>query len=59
MQDLHTIEDHIEQKVKEGKLKAVSLINGYKEIAENQPTLLGSGEMQVAPRKVGTVEYVA
>jgi hypothetical protein len=59
MQGLHTIADYIEQKVKEGKLKAVTLINGYKEIAENQPTLLGSGEMQVAPRMVGTVEYVA
>jgi peptidoglycan/xylan/chitin deacetylase (PgdA/CDA1 family) len=57
-QDLHSIADYIEQKVKEGKLKAVTLIDGYKEIAENQPTLLESEEMQVAPRMVGTVEYV-
>ena len=59
MQNLHSIADYIEQKVKEGKLKAVTLIDGYKEIAENQPTLLGLGEMQVAPRMVRTVEYVA
>jgi len=59
LQDLHTIADYIEQKVKEGKLKAVTLIDGYNEIAENQPTLHGSEEMQVAPRMVGTVEYVA
>jgi peptidoglycan/xylan/chitin deacetylase (PgdA/CDA1 family) len=59
LQDLHTIADYIEQNVKEGKLKAVTLIDGYKEIAENQSILLGSGEMQVAPRMVRTVEYVA
>ena len=58
-QNLHSIADYIEQKVKEGKLKAVTLIDGYKEIAENQPILLGSGGMQVAPRMVGTVKYVA
>lgn len=58
-QDLHSIANYIEQKVKEGKLKAVTLIDGYSEIAENQPTLLGSEEMQVAPRMVGTVKCVA
>jgi peptidoglycan/xylan/chitin deacetylase (PgdA/CDA1 family) len=59
LQDLHSIADYVEQKVKEGKLKAVTLIDGYNKIAENQPILLGSEEMQVAPRMVGTVEYVA
>jgi peptidoglycan/xylan/chitin deacetylase (PgdA/CDA1 family) len=59
MQNLHSIADYIEQKVKEGKLKAVTLTDGYEEIAENQPILLGSGEMQVAPRMVGSVEYAA
>ena len=58
-QDLHSIADYIEQKVKEGKLKAVTLTDGYNKIAENQRTLLGSEEIQVAPRMVGTVEYVA
>ena len=59
LQNLHSIADYVEQKVKEGELKAVTLKDGYNKIAENQRTLLGSEEMQVAPRMVGTVEYVA
>jgi len=47
MQDLHSIANYIEQYVKDGKLKAVTLIEGYDDLVKKQPGFDESSERQL------------